>query len=661
VRPARGSDDAHAEAPALRLAAGLFGGFALLALVNAAAIAVAVPLPAAGVTLRLLHHLFDAAETLGLGLVVAAVAGAFVKLVPLPRLAMYAVAFAVAVAVVYAVIGEYLLLQAAHAWNGRLELPIYINYFLLVGAALVCAPGVTEPFANPPRQRLIAVGFAAGIMVADQIPLRDDYAGIHGLIALGAVLFASPVVAPIVLAVGRRMMRRRAGVAGLVALAMFSVAGVVVPPSNATRLELFRQPCAVAPWVLATAIWRTPALHAPAVAPPSPWTLDRSRDPAVRPTVPSLLPRDAVVVLITIDALRADVVEDPANDAMFPTLAQLKRDGVVFTHASAPGSQTPGSLTTMFSGLYYSQQRWADYGEGGDRFPYPADDPAPRFPEILSNHGVATVQAAGYVFLAGNFGVARGFADETMLGHTKGAAVASRLVAVLLDRLEHAGDGPAFLYAHLAEPHAPYKMGPPGDDFHHYLSAVAIADNQLGRVLALLQQRFGKRWALLVSADHGEAFGDHQTFEHAKTLYEELVHVPLLALSPLFKPHRVDARVGLVDLGPTLLDLFQLDTPATFNGQSLVPFLAGRTATLTRPLFAEGRLRKALTRSDGLKIIEDPRRKVVEAYDLAADPGETRNLFDLEPARSDAALAELRAFFAARTLRDGGYEPPYKP
>ncbi len=272
-----------------------------------------------------------------------------------------------------------------------------------------------------------------------------------------------------------------------------------------------------------------------------------------------------------------------------------------------------------------------------------------------------TVQAAGYVFLVGKFGVARGFTDETMLGHTKGAAVASRLVAVLLDRLEHAGDDPSFLYAHIAEPHAPYKMGPPGDDFHHYLSAVAVADAQLGRVLGFLRQHFDRRWVLFVSADHGEAFGDHQTFEHAKTLYEELVHVPLLVVSPLFKPHQVDTRVGLVDLGPTLLDLFQVDTPATFNGQSLVPLLLGRPATLTRPLLAEGRLRTALTRPDGLKVIDDPRRKVVEVYDSVADPGETRNLFDLEPERADSALVELRAFFEARTLREGGYKPPYKP
>jgi arylsulfatase A-like enzyme len=182
----------------------------------------------------------------------------------------------------------------------------------------------------------------------------------------------------------------------------------------------------------------------------------------------------------------------------------------------------------------------------------------------------------------------------------------------------------------------------------------------VGLVLRVLEERFGERWALFVSADHGEAFGEHETREHAKTLYEELLHVPLLAQSPLFRPREIRERVGLIDLGPTILDLFGVETPATFHGQSLVPLLAGGDTALTRPLIAEGRLRRALTEPDGLKVIEDLRRKVVEVYDLSSDPGETRNLFDVEPARSDAALAELRAFFAVHAWREGGYEAPYK-
>ena len=97
-------------------------------------------------------------------------------------------------------------------------------------------------------------------------------------------------------------------------------------------------------------------------------------------------------------------------------------------------------------------------------------------------------------------------------------------------------------------------------------------------------------------------------------------------------------------------------------GQTLVPLLAGGDKELDRPVFAEGRLREALYYG-GVKVIEDSRRKTVEVYDLERDPGELDNLFDREPARSQPALAALRAFFAANALANKrpGYTPPYKP
>ncbi len=110
-----------------------------------------------------------------------------------------------------------------------------------------------------------------------------------------------------------------------------------------------------------------------------------------------------------------------------------------------------------------------------------------------------------------------------------------------------------------------------------------------------------------------------------------------------------------------MLDVFRVPTPGTFEGQSLLPFLRGSEVALTRPLLAECRLLRSIFLPDGLKVIEDPRRKLVEAYDLAADPGETRNLFDVDPDRVDPALATLRAFFAANELRREGYETPFKP
>lgn len=661
--PAPSDAAAEDSARGIRVGAAVFAGSALLAVFDAVTIAIFVPFPGAGLDLRAAHHLFDAVETLGIGALAGGLAWAFVRFVRVPRWAAWSLALAAAIALADAAIGENLTRMASLTGGGHFETLFFLVYLGVYGVALVGACAVGARGSGSPRLRAVFVALAAAVMVVDQVPFADDYFGIHGMVACLAASLGGGALGGLAERIGHALAQSRRGRLALAAMALVAILGLVVAPSNAVRFELFRNRCAVAPWILATAVWRAPPLHGPLpAAPPSPWFRDRSGDPAVPPTSPPLLPPDAVVVVITVDAVGGAVVDDPANDALFPTLTELKRDGVVFTHASAPGTQTALSLATLFSGRYFSELVWTDHGVGETRYLYPADDPSPRFPAILSDHGVATANYAGLVFLADAFGVARGFREETVTVEGRRHARAKELIDPLLDRLLHAGRGPLFLYTHLMEPHEPYDRGRgQGTAHERYLSEVAVADGQIRRVLRLLQARFGKRWALFVGADHGEAFGEHGGTAHGKTLYEELLHVPLLARGPLLAPRVVEERVGLVDLGPTILDLFGVETPATYEGQSLVPLLAGGTATLTRPLLAEGRLRRALTQPDGLKVIEDSRRKLVEAYDLATDPGETHNLFDVEPARVDGALGSLRAFFAAHTRSDGGYQPPYKP
>jgi arylsulfatase A-like enzyme len=654
---------AENSAPAIRIAAALFAGSALLAAVDAATIAFYVPFPVAGLGLRLAHHLFDAAETLGVGALAGCLAGAWMHFVRVPPWATVIVAVAATTALVQAAIGENLLRMASLAGEGHFETGIFLVFLCVSGGALVGAYALGARGSGSPRLRALFLALAVAILIVDHIPFPDDYVGIHGVVAWGAALLGGGAVGAAAERTLGVLVALRRGRVALAAIALFAVLGLGVPPSNAVRFELFRERCAVAPWVLATAVWRAPPLHRP-IEPPSPsrWLRDRSADPDIPASAPRLLPPGAVIVVITVDAVGAQVVDDPANEALLPTMAELKREGVVFTHASAPGTQTALSLATLFSSRYFSELVWTDHGVGGTRYLYPADDASPRFPALLSEHGVATADYAGLVFLAADFGVARGFREETVTVEGRRHAQATELIDPLLERLKHAGRAPLFLYTHLLEPHQPYDRGRSHGTAHErYLAEVAVADAQIRRVLRMLQMHFGKRWALFVSADHGEAFGEHGGTEHGKTLYEELLHVPLLACGPLFVPRTVEERVGLVDLGPTILDLFGVPTPATYEGQSLVPLLAGEATTLTRPLLAEGRLRRALIRPDGLKVIEDSRRKVVEVYDLATDPGETRNLFDQDPSRVDPALAELRAFFAVHTRTEGGYRPRYKP
>ena len=637
----------------------------MLAAVNAGVIALRVPRPSGGVSLRVAHHVFDVAETLGVGAVLAAVVGGFSAVARLPAWALVVVYAAAPAPRRTRGFGDQIHREILVAWNGRHDAAPFAAAMFAASFAIAVAHLLGAYLSRFRYVRPILFLAAIAGLVANHHFMREDYLSAHCTIAWITITLGGASIAPVVESAGLAIARRRPGRVALAFVAAFALLGVVVPPSNAVRHELFRQPCAVAPWVLATVLWPAPRPRAPIAAPESRWFRDRSADPPIPPTAARPFPESPVVVMITIDATRAEAVHNRRNDARFPTLAEMKRRGVWFTRATSPGGQTAVSLTTTFSGRYFSELAWAPHGRGSSRFIYAADDPAPRFPALLTDAGVATSIFCSINFLASEYGVARGFREERVIPKSRHHAHAAQMIDPVLDRLRRHGEGPLFLYTHLMEPHSPYDRGQKtGSPYRRYLSEIAVADTQLARVVRLLDQRFPGRSVLIVSADHGEAFGEHQSHEHTKTLYDELLRVPLLIRGAGFVARKVDERVGLIDVGPTILDLFGVPTPATYGGQSLLPILLGRDAPLDRPLLAEGRLRRALYTTDGLKVIADERRKTVEVYDVDHDPGETVNLFDRDHddrARSDRALGSLLAFFATHTRRAPGYSPPYKP
>lgn len=650
-------------------------GALLVTLTNALAIALVVPWPSAGARVRVLHHAFDALQTLGLGLVWGAVLSAGVRWLPFRRGVLAALYVLLSTLIMWAVLGIDLRRQAFVVWNGRFEHPLYELYIVLTGLALPAAHAIGAYLSSFRRLRFVPIGAAMAGVVVNHAVLRDDYPGVHGAITLAEATLFGAAVAPLlhgrISAIGRSKVRAWLAAPAAVLAAM----SVLIQPSNAVRLELFREPGSVAAWLLARVLWRVPDLPVPpsfAMPFAEEWLRKRDDLPPVPPTEPRLFSRPPVVVFITVDAFRADVLDNPAYERFLPKLTQLKRSGVYFARTTSPGSQTSVSLTAAFSGRYFSQLFWRLYGKGTSRFDYPAGDQTPRFPELLRSSGVHTTSICSLNFLTGDYGVIRGFENERMVAVGRTHAAGKPVIDALLEQLNRTASGDsAFLFAHLTEPHAPYDRGSPQtisqlagaekpSDFHRYVAEISVADAEIGRVMHVLSQRFPDRAVLIVSSDHGEAFGEHGTFHHTKTLYEELLRVPLIIQGARVAQRRVDEHVGLIDIGPTILDLFGLAVPPAFMGQSLLPFLQGKNPPLGRPLLAEGRLRRALYHGH-LKVIEDLRRKVIEAYDLERDPQELNNLMDNPSDQIAIQLQWLRMFYNANEARAPGYGTPYKP
>jgi hypothetical protein len=627
-----------------------FAGWLWVAGIAAATVALRVRTGTAGLHLATVLHVVG--QVVAVGLVMVAGAAAWRRLAPLGRarwVGAAALAWLFAGTLLAADLAglHHWLPDAAPSWMTALA-------SALLGTALAAAVRVLV--ARLPRRRglgLVCLTAGGSLTVLDAILFPVSYAGIHllGLLVAGAVS-----------ALGMRWAvgwwRPRAGLDRVLfpVAAVGAALAVARAPGNQELIVLLREPAAVLAPFLAEL---RPPLAASEKIPEAQraWFQDRSTLPDIVPSSPPLV-NDPVVVVVGIDSFRADLMADPHREADLPELFRLQRESTAFATARAPGTSTAPSLTAVFSGLYYSQLYWRLMpGAGPDV--YADDDPSPRFPELLSDVGIPTATFDSGGFLLNRFGVVRGFREEQTLRTGRAYAQGPDVMNAAIARLERHGSGPLFMFLHMLDPHSPYNRGGKrATPFESYVAEVGLVDRELGRLRQTIERLpLRDRTILIVLSDHGEAFGEHGMTWHGTTLYDELLRVPLMIWSRAIGARRVTDPVSLIDLGPTVLDLMGVPTPARYMGQSLVPYLRGEHPKLTRPIVAEARLMRSLITPQGMKIIHDTRSQTVEVFDLARDPAEEKNLFGPD---TEELLGVLRAFFQIHTLRRPDYQVPYR-
>jgi arylsulfatase A-like enzyme len=190
-----------------------------------------------------------------------------------------------------------------------------------------------------------------------------------------------------------------------------------------------------------------------------------------------------------------------------------------------------------------------------------------------------------------------------------------------------------------------------------YDGGIAYMDAEIGKLLARLREMdLYENMLIIITSDHGEAFGDHDRMQHGiGSVYQEEVHVPLLVKFPgQHDARRTDALVSHVDLMPTALKIAGCPIPPKSQGRILAP--ADNHAA--EPVFSEAwalgewqsttRLRgvRRAVFSGSLKVITSSGRNP-ECYDLASDPGESRNQYRPDDPVAASLLARLHAWTAA--------------
>jgi choline-sulfatase len=367
---------------------------------------------------------------------------------------------------------------------------------------------------------------------------------------------------------------------------------------------------------------------------------------ACRATAPEAPPS---VLLVTIDTLRADRVGAyGAGPGRTPQIDALAAQGLVMEDAWASVPLTLPSHATLLSGLEPPRHGVHDNGA----YVFPAE-PA-TLATVLGARGYATGAFVGAYVLDRRFGLARGFDhyDDRIERNAPGASAleAERRgeeVARVAEAWIGAQTRPFFAWVHLYDPHAPYDPPSPQREAfagRPYEGEVAYADACLGRVLAAARARAGGRLLVAVTADHGEGLGEHGERTHGFFVYGATLRVPLVLAGPgIPSGERRRGVARSVDLLPTLLARLGVPAPSRLDGADLL-------AARPNEAYAESLYPQTLGwaplhafRVGSLRYVDAPRP---ELYDLADDPGETRDLAAARPqeaARLRGALAALRA------------------
>jgi arylsulfatase A-like enzyme len=388
------------------------------------------------------------------------------------------------------------------------------------------------------------------------------------------------------------------------------------------------------------------------------------------------------VILISLDTLRGDHVEKVQDGiALMPSLAKVGEEGVLFEKAFSPYPSTSAGHMSLFTSVYPVVHRVTF-----------ANQIAPRWlttlTEVFAQNGYTTGAVTENAMLAAHSGFARGFQsykENKGLGRWESAGEAEATFADGISWLKTHADEIFFLFLHTYEVHSPYK--PPADvalpplpntasvaekKLRHYQGETRHTDRTMQRLFETLEELdLSEDTVVIITSDHGEAFGEHGHVGHSWNLYDEFLHVPLIFWAPGYLPagQRIPGQVSLLDVAPTIFDLVDLPSPASMAGNSLAPLIRGEIKVPPESyIYAEapkGKQHKGRVfgaRNSKYKFISrDFVTEPLEIYDLENDPGEQKNLVGDAKLMSlgRAALAPYRTWNDETLRRDAaGNLPP---
>jgi arylsulfatase A-like enzyme/Tfp pilus assembly protein PilF len=338
------------------------------------------------------------------------------------------------------------------------------------------------------------------------------------------------------------------------------------------------------------------------------------------------------LLLITVDTLRPDALGWVGGVNATPHLDRLAREGFALRGAVTSVPLTLPAHVSLLTSRNPPRHGVRDNGQV-------LSASVPTLAEHLRGRGFRTAAFVSGYPLKALFGLDRGFDvyDDRMPHGREGwvERLAPETTAAALEWIEKA-EGPWFVWVHFYDPHDPYtpprEFWGPGER-GPYDGEVQFVDHAIGLLLDGVLEPARGQTLTVMTADHGEALGEHRERTHGFFLYDSTVTVPLVFHHPAsIGAGASEAPLRLVDVSPTCLDLLGVEPMNGVDGVNASPLVQGDSLNVP-PAYLETRLPwiyfgwspLAAIREERWKLIEAPR---AELYDLQTDPDESDNLLD---------------------------------
>jgi len=399
------------------------------------------------------------------------------------------------------------------------------------------------------------------------------------------------------------------------------------------------------------------------------------------------------VILIVVDALRANHLGcyGYKRDTS-PNIDRLAKEGVLFTSTFSQGGATRIAVPSLFTSLYPSVHKV-----------YTIQDKLPNefitLVEVLKEYNYITAGFSAMPFLKKDYNLNQGFSfyvdkyfyTSNTSKHTQHDSLVTQNV---LGWLDNHSKIPFFIYIHYVGAHGPYLAPSPFDrifwkqdvneemknfvkrfyaspkrhpllegmwpDKHMFDYIISQYDGRIAHIddlIKTLLKELGrldlsKNTLVILTSDHGEEFLDHGSYFHENSLYDELIHVPLIMRLPGVVPQGkvIPNLVRHIDIMPTILDILDIPYNNPMQGVSLLPLIKGES-TPKLEVFSEGhpggRHLKGI-RTERYKFVEvytfPTNTYSYELYDLEADPKELNNLVKKRPQEAELLKTRLRDY-----------------